>query len=482
MEVIRHCLLTANAKVLILRKTERSQDNSTLDTFSKIFRNLGPDYAQEGELSLFKIYNLGSSFRLPSTDAIARFRKFLKGKPGKQDTINWLATDGDRYCSHVHFAGVPDATKRATRFRGMECSMLVFVEADEMQEADWRMAQPCVRWRDAYGKKIKSGGCIIDTNPPSPRHWIAQLEYAAIAEKSKTVQFWHIPTQENAHTVGQDYVDNLKFLYRNDRAGYDKMVLGQYADSYDGSPVYFAFNTEKHAFNKLDFPKGAYLVRGWDFGTTNTVTWSAYFRRIFPPPVAGGPPRVVEYWWDLHELFEEQSDTERQCRRVSEITAQRFPFWNNREICAGVMDYCDPAGNAKKSTGQDVDILRSHGFKPGFKFKQRGLQVTFAIVNRLFEAQDPAKNYCYRIDRSKCERLFSALQGGYRYPKEGEPGFGLDTPLKGPASGNFDHICDAQRYAIINAMRLADVGNEKLIPHTGALERGVEINRPKVIY
>lgn len=482
MEVVRHGWHTPGGKVYILRKTEKSQDNSTLDTFRNLFMRMGDLYKQVGDVSLFKVYNNGSAFRIPSADAVERWNQFLATGPGKMEIMTWLKGDGDRYCSHVHFAGVPDASKRATRFRGMECSMLVFVEADELDEADWVLAQACVRWKDAYGKDIKTGGSILDSNPPGKSHWIAKMEKAAETVKDNRIQFWHIPTEQNAHNLPPGYVDDLKFTYRNNPAGYSKMVLGEYADSYDGTPVYFAFSAEKHVFDNLPWPAGAYLIRSFDFGTSNAVVWSAYFRRIFKPKKPEDQMIVAEYWWDLHELYEENSDTERQCRRVIEITAQKFPFWNDRSICAGVIEWCDPAGNAKKSTGQDVEILRSHGFRPGFKYKNRGLQVTFAIVNRLLEAQDPDGNYCYRIDRTHCERLYAGLQGAYRYPSVGEPGYGLDAPLKGAAGGNFDHICDAQRYGVINSLNLANVGNEVAAPRAGALAHPTTVNRPKVYY
>lgn len=482
MEVVRHCLHTAGGKVYVLRKTERSQENTTLDTFRKVFEFLGDYYKDIPGQSLFTLYDDGNSFRLPSTDAIARWQEFLQSKPTKADRLTWLKNDGDKYCSHIHFSGVPHSGTRATRFRGYECSLLVFVEADELGYDDWVLAQACVRWKDAYGKDIETGGSILDTNPPGTKHWIAKLEENSKTERN--VKFWHIQTIENSHNLPPGYVDILKITYKNDDAGYRKMVLGEYADSFDGSPVFFAFKKswEKLTFDNMPWPLGAYLVRSHDVGTTNVTIYSAYFRRMFKPKKAEDPMIIAEYWWALRESIESASDTERQCRRVLDTTARCFPFWNDRTKCAGVLDYIDPASNNKTSTGRDVDIFRSHGMAPQFKHKDRGLQLTFAIMNRLFESTDPDGNYCFRIDRANCDRLFAALSGGYRYPREGEPGYnagGESVPLKGEAYGGFDHPADALRYGVINAMRLASTGAEKAAPHVGQLAAPLEVNRPK---
>src|SRR5690606_6320890 len=98
-----------------------------------------------------------------------------------------------------------------------------------------------------------------------------------------------------------------------------------------------------------------------------------------------------EYWWDLHEYFAVMSDTETQCRRAIEITNSAFPFWNDRNICAGVLDYCDIAGNQRKDTGRSISILNSFGIYPGYS--RLGLQHSIAIYNRLLEKRDKENNF-----------------------------------------------------------------------------------------
>lgn len=461
VEVAGHCFFNAGAKAYILRKTQDSNQDTTLETFEKqVFPKMGTAYTDTG-ISLFKKIDGGKVFRLPSRRAVELYNDFLTTHPAatKAQKLTWLDSIGKLYCSYVFFAGVPEERYRASRFRGYECSLIIFVEADQLAREDLDLGVATLRWKGAdpavcdENGFIHDTGVIIDTNPPSPHHWIAKLE-----EESKgddTVRFWHLKTQDNAHNLPKDYVSNLMRQYRKNPAMLQRMVFGQYADAFEGSPVLFQFDAN-HGFDTLPWPQGAYLIRSWDFGTTQAVIFSAYW-------ADGGD----EYWWDLKEYFARQSDVERQARSVLEITRDVFPFWNDRQICSGVKDFCDPAGNANTDKGSSVRVLRTYGIFPGFI--RMGLQESLAVYNRLLEKKDRFGNLVYRIDtndKNGCPMLHTASLGGYRYPVAGEPGFGGDEPLKGPAGGDFDHVADASRYGkynLLKAIRMEVEQSKKLV-------------------
>lgn len=474
VETVRHCFWNAGAKVYILRKTQDSNEDTTLETFeSQVFPNMGTGYQDTG-VSLFKKIDGGRVWRLPSKKAAELYNSWMTMNPQatKADKIRWLDTIGNQFCSFVYFAGVPEERYRATRFRGYECSLLIFVEADQLSREDLELGTACLRWKgadpetcDAKGFIIDAG-IILDTNPPSPRHWIAKLEADSIADPS--VKFWHIKTEENRANLPDGYIEDLQKTYRNNPAMYNRMLLGQYDEAFTGQPVLFAY-TEEHSAVSLPWPKGAYLVRGWDFGTTQAVVWSAYWEE-----------NNIEYWWDLQEYFARQSDAERQVRNVIEITNRVFPFWNDRSICSGVRDYCDIAGNQVKDTGSSVAVLRSKGIFPGWM--AMGLQESLAVYNRLLENRNQSNELVYRIDKDSCPMLYVASRGGYRYPEEGEPGFGGNEPLKGYAGGDYDHIADASRYAKYNALRLVRQQVAQAKASIGKLAAKTAPNRPKRYY
>lgn len=484
VEALDHAFRFAGSRIYILRKTEQSNRDTTLETFEQVFAQCGTAYQDTG-VSLFKKIEGGRVWRLPSYRATILFNQFLKTRPNKAAIERWMETTGNKWCSFLQFSGVPTSSHRASRFRGFECSLLILVEADQFDREDVDLAMACLRWRspdrtmcDERGY-ISGMGLILDSNPPSPRHWIAAWEDEARGYTGTdlgVIAFWHIHTAENESNLPPGYVDDLKRQYAKNPAMYKRMVEGQYADAFDGKPVLWAF-TLQHAYKKLPFPKGAYLIRGWDFGTTQAVVWSAYWMEEFPNKADPAKPLLAEYWWDLAEYFATMSDVETQCREVKKITNKVFPFWNDRNICAGVLDYCDPAGDAHKDTGRSISVLNTYGFHPGFI--RIGLPVSLALYNRLLESRDPNNNLVYRIDEEACPMLYQASIGGYRYPSKDEPGYGADQPLKGPDGGEYDHVCDASRYAKVNMLKLIKVVDEDAKAVSGALARPSKINKPR---
>lgn len=474
VETVSHCFWNAGAKVYILRKTQLSNEDTTLETFcNQVFPNLGTGYTDTG-VSLFKKIDGGRVFRLPSKKATELYNIWLQTNTHatKQQKLQWLESVGNRYCSFLYFAGVPEERYRASRFRGYECSLLIFVEADQLAREDLNLGVACLRWKGADPEScdekgfIRDSGVILDTNPPSPRHWIAKMERESLGDVS--IKFWHLKTKDNEHNLPKNYVKDLERQYRDNPAMFNRMLLGEYDEAFDGQRVLFAYS-EEHACVNLPWPKGAYLIRGWDFGTTQSVIWSAYWQE-----------ENEEYWWDLHEYFARQSDVERQCRAVKEQTQKFFPWWNDRDICSGVKDYCDIAGNQVKDTGSSVAVLRANGIFPGWQ--AMGLQQSLAVYNRLLEKRNKFGSLCYRIDKDCCPMLYVASRGGYRYPEEGEPGFGGNEPLKGPAGGDYDHVSDASRYAKYNCLRLIRMELETAKASIGALARKVTPNIPKRYY
>jgi hypothetical protein len=435
---------------------------------------MGSAYRDTG-VSLYKKIDGGKCFRLPSRKAVQVFNTWKAENPRatKAQTLQWLEAVGNLYCSWLFFAGVPEERYRASRFRGYECSMLIFVEADQLSKEDLDLGVACLRWKGSDPETcdekgfIKDTCVILDTNPPSPRHWIALLEKDS--EGDPAVRFWHLRTRGNAHNLPEGYTETLEKQYRKNPAMYSRMVEGQYAEAFSGTPVLFGFSPADNAGENLPWPQGAYLIRSWDFGATQAVIFSAYW-------LEGD----VERWWDLHEFFARQSDVERQCRATLEITRTVFPFWNDRSICSGVKDYCDPAGNAKTDKGSSVNVLKTFGIFPGFC--RASLQESLALYNRLLEKRDQFDKAVYKIDKGSCPQLYIATAGGYRYPVAGEPGFGGDEPLKGPNGGDYDHVADASRYGKWNCLRLLREEIEQSKKAVGALERKETLNNRKRFY
>jgi hypothetical protein len=481
--VARHAFHIPGAKILLLRKTELSQDSTTIDTFQMVYDGLGELY-RNAIGSLFRSTNGGRNVRLPSQEAVRLYNIFMMTQPSKVELENWLATEGEKWCSHLEFRGIPDEAKRGNKLRGYECSMAILIEADLMELGDFQMLLPCLRWKDAFGNFVKEGdgGIIVDTNPPGTKHWIALLEKAEEGRTDSSYRFWHISTYENEKNLPPRYIErNVILPYRDNPAMLDRMLHGKYADAFDGQPVYSSFKLPIHASarERLPFPLGAYLVRGWDFGTSWAVTWSAYWSETQVLDDEKKTEEIIEYWWALHEETATDSEIEKQCSTVLETTAREFPFWNDRTQCAGILDYCDPAGAAKTDKGSSIEVVRTYGIHPLYTFKDRGLPKTVATVNRLMTVKNKHGQYVFQVDPIGCPLLKVALSGGYRYPKEHEPNYGTGVPLK---DGIYDHIADSLRYSVINCLRLAKMPVEETQAAAGQLAHRPNVNPPRRYY
>lgn len=471
-DACEHIWLNAGAKVIVARETEASQADSSIDTFLTYFENMGPGW-EPASTGLFQTWSNGRKIRVPSKLAIERLAAVRDNLKNRADIAHWIATEGDKLCGYIHFRGLPKAEKG--KFRGMECSYLALVEADQIARWQFDLSLACLRWKgtdpatcDEKGF-IKDRCVVLDTNPPGPEHWIAKLEAEETAkpEAERIIRFWHLTTYENEHNLPENYIrDTIILPYSGNPAMLERMLYGRYADAYDGSPVYYNFSIPVHEGNELPWPAGAYLMRGHDVGTNAATVWSAYW-------VENG----TEYWHDLFEFYLEGSDTDRHVNEVLKLTESEFPFWNDRGICAGIEDFIDPAAANSSYTRQIVvdgknvkesalNIFRTYGIYPRFQTASRGLMETIGIVNRLMAKRDSQGRPVYRLDASGCPRLARGLHGGYRWPPADERGGNENVPLKGEKCENLDHVQDAARYAKINALKLLKLEIEKKAPPT----------------
>ena len=263
--------------------------------------------------------------------------------------------------------------------------------------------------------------------------------------------------------IDQDKIDRIIAKHGASSPFARSALHGEFIESWDGKPVYYAYNQDLHEGADLPWPIGAYLAVGSDVGTHAATTWSAYWKE-----------NGVEYWHVLYEFYADGFDADRHAREIIRITENEFPFHNDRGVCSGVLHYVDPAAGNSSYTrqinvdGKDVkesalNIFRTYGIYPGFTTVGRGLQETIAIVNRLMDTRDPAGRPTFRVDAKLCPQLARGFRGGYRWPQGTERGE-QNLPLKGIACDHLDHTQDAFRYSVINTLRLTKTNAERSAP------------------
>lgn len=261
--------------------------------------------------------------------------------------------------------------------------------------------------------------------------------------------------------IGQDRIDRTIAQHGANSPFTRSTLHGEFLEAFDGKPVYYNYDQDIHEGMDLPWIKGAYLVEGFDFGTCNAVTWGMYWQH------AG-----IEYLHLLLEQYLEGSDTDRQAEMTLKNRESEFPFWNDRNMCSGMLAFADPAGansnfgatyrrNAEgKSERIDscVKILHTHGIRPGTMLWQRGIIEGTTMINRFLAKRDRTGNPCFRIDRKNCPLTAKGFRGGYAYGEPGETGYDPDSPAprKGLANQDFDysHLLDSFRYQALNTLRL----------------------------
>lgn len=465
MEAIRHGWLNAGAKIIFLRQTETSLRDSAIETLGWLFGQLDPDLYEETEDSLFRSWDNGITIRIPSAQAAYRYREAKPTLKTKQERRAWLDTEGNKWCSFIENRGLPSAKVSENKLKGFECSMLCLVEGDQIAKEDFMLSFACLRWKGADPETcdengfILDSGIVLDANPPAPDHWIAKFEEEESEKSEKRMRFWHITTDENSHNLPPNYIeDTIMLPYANNPAMVERMRHGKYADAFTGNPVFHDFRIGYHVGHSLDWPTGAALVRGWDFGVSNCVIYSAYFTRNTSD--ATGRPKITEYWHCLAEQYLEESDTDRQAKICIDRTKEEFGFCFDTAYCCGILDFCDPAGENRnystEKTESCVAILNTHKIYPVSRLWNRSIAVGLTIMNRMLRMKDDDGDYVFQIDKENCPILYKAMAGGYRFPADHE-GQKRDEPLKGLMYQSFDysHLVDPLRYSIMNCFRLA---------------------------
>lgn len=269
--------------------------------------------------------------------------------------------------------------------------------------------------------------------------------------------------------ITQDKIDRIIRKW-GPNSPYTRSTLhGEFLEVFNGDPVYYAYSMQCHEQEELGWPMGATLVVGIDGGTHNASVISAVKED------KNGNTHV----WILREIVLTGSDTDRQAIELLRVLAMEFPFWNsNSEMCPETLFFCDPAlrnsafttseYTARGSAASALKVLHSHGIYPAFKIGM-GLQPSIAVVNRIlqehhmvetidFTTGDKSQHavWHFQIDKIRCPTLCYGFRGGYRYPAQGEQGWGKDVPLKGDACNHCDHAQDAARYSLNGVLALAE--------------------------
>jgi len=287
------------------------------------------------------------------------------------------------------------------------------------------------------------------SNPTYTGHWLvdnlADIHQEAEATNLLTIQdplLLRSTMEDNPH-LGADYVEAEKRKYRNDPIKYRMYILGEDGLDVDGRPVFGdVFKSELHTSNALIYNPFTTLTVGLDFGWHRPAA-------IFMQMDKSGCINV------LGELMGQEETAEEFGMRVKDYVQQVFPEIKEIEY------YGDPAGAQKTDKGDPtISILARMGIRVGYRFLpiDPGLNLIRSLLGTMRRGRP---RLVYNIQR--CPIIIKAKIGGYHY-KQGRGGMTSPKPNK---DGFYEHLQDAERYALTNLCGVysdSDDGKDKQWP------------------
>lgn len=365
--------------------------------------------------------------------------KLTMGSPIEFRALRTLG-DGTVMQLEVYFLPL-DREDDVKKLKSLEVTMAWINEASEVPE----QALKVLRGRLRYPKKSDGGptwrGIIMDTNPPSTRSWWYNLFEV---QRPKGHEVFHQPGGLRRHPdepdqfVPEPLAENIKNLPGGYEYYFDQvhgsspdyitaMVLGEYAATYNGKPVYHGYDDKLHVSKTpLTATPNSILIIGMDWG----LNPAAVFGQMSPTGTLVILDEIAPTDVTLDEFLDNYL--------VPRIT-QKFARFAIQVIG-------DPSGENRSAMSR-LDAFQT--------LRKRGIAAIPAPTNDFIMRRDAVayflnKRTGYVMD-SRCVALREGFLGGYHYGTRGAGGEHKDRPEKDYSS----HVHDALQYLCLYYYRAA---------------------------
>jgi hypothetical protein len=301
---------------------------------------------------------------------------------------------------------------------------------------------------DTLGEHTWSG-IIMDSNPPTVKHWIYERFIAKPAKGWKIyrqppallveynrehpndmqhARFLPNPDAENVEHLskGYDYYLDIAESHRDDPEHIKRVVLGEFTMGLTGQAIYSQFKQSEHIADELTADRSAILLVGMDFGLNPAVAITQF---------ADGRWRV------LQELCEED------CSLLEFVEDVFAPVMRSEYPGFKHMIFGDPSGTNRSGfdKAQYITTMAQHGFT-----------IQPALTNNIQKRIEAVRWFLRRsgsflIDK-RCEMLIAGFLGGYQWKtKRGAHGGRQITylPNKEGEPGRYTHPHDALQYVAL---------------------------------
>ena len=251
---------------------------------------------------------------------------------------------------------------------------------------------------------VEGAQCFCTCNPDSPFHWFytGYIMNDAIENKQR----WSFILEDNLN-LSSEYVRSLKQMYTG--LFYQRFILGKWCMA-EGA-IFDMFDPAIHVVNREFEPWK--IIIGCDYGTSSVMTWSK---------IAVGFDdsyhKIAEYYYDAKKKQKQLSD---------KLFADQFEqFISDVDYNDLYAIYCDPSASSWKAELRDRGLVVQDGDND--------------VINGIRCVSSLLSQKKYTVDPS-CSSTISEYPS-YSWDGEAQKR-GIDKPIK-----QFDHTCDADRYAI----------------------------------
>lgn len=336
----------------------------------------------------------------------------------------YLRTAGEP--SKIIFRIEPDGSDEFVRdsFKGYELGWFGLDELTQLKKVTY----------DTLKLRLRRPGFVLAglaaSNPASPRHWMTQL----IQESEEQLAMGETPNDlvlrarafDNPY-LRADYIEQLKEQYKNDPEGYDMYVLGKDGLDITGKPVFRKdFNNKIHVDPSLRPTVFQPLYVGLDFGYHNpAAVWLQRDDR--------------DRFNVLGELHPKDVGVEEFADLVLDFNRRHLPQFKSDQI----FYFGDPAGAQTTDKGDPTIVRLAHkGIHVRYMASEvnPGIEAIRQLLQKLVDGRPRL------VFHPRCRELIDAFRGAYYY-RQRTDGTYTDVPFK---DGQYDHIVDAFRYAIVN--------------------------------
>jgi hypothetical protein len=335
-----------------------------------------------------------------------------------------------------------DREEDIKRLKSLEVTAAWINEASETADGVIDMLLTRVgRYPDkSSGGGASWSGIIMDSNPPTTRHWLYDLFEVKRPQKYRLFRqppgilydpdmndgvggYVPNPTAENIEWLPDGYDYYLKQTLAADESFIRVFCMGEYGQIMDGKPVYANYTDRIHRSPvPLNVSKLLPLVVGMDWGLNPAAIFTQMMPRGQLCVVDEIAPEGITFDDFLNEWF---------------IPTLKGTYGGYKVLCIG-----DPAGMARNSLSNRTvfEILQA-----------RGISAQPALTNDFLQRRDSVdfflrRNNAFLVD-PKCKVLLEGFQGAYKFSKQSLKSVAKDPrPEKNYAS----HPHDGLQYACLH--------------------------------